>query len=209
MKRRSAFMAIGVLGFALLLAGCGHTDRPEGVVERWLIALNQGSAGRPGIYAPELLSQGVLPNWGECEPGAIEVIEVGRGIEATALPKLGGTQYLVPYGIEYTNQREELCNTTRQPDVASRGVAVLVLQDYPDRARIRVVAALPESAVDRHLPLPSEGGRPVAKASAVPWMAALALGLLLCVGVAVLMHFMPRPAPLLSEPLDETEARGL
>jgi hypothetical protein len=203
-------LSVAVILFAaLLLAGCGHTDRPEGVVERWLIALNQGAAGRPGVYAPELLSQGVLPNWQDCEPGAIDLIEVGRGLEATALPKVAGTQYLVPYRIEYTDDRTERCDTTRRPGVTPRGVAVLVLADYPDRARIRVVAALPESAVDRHLPLPSEGGPPVAKPSAVPWLAALAVGLLLCAGVALLMRFMPRPAPLLSEPLDPSEARGL
>jgi hypothetical protein len=200
---------IVVLGMGLLLAGCGHTDRPEGVVERWLIALNQGSAGRPGVYAPELLSQGVLPNWDECEPGAIDVIEVGRGLRATALPKVEGLQYLVPYRIEYTDDREERCDTTRRPDISPRGVAVLTIAGAPGHERIRVVAALPESAVDHHLPLPSEGGRTVARTSAVPWLAALVIGAVLCASVALLMHFMPRPAPLLSEPLDETEARGL
>ena len=36
---------IGLAGVAMiLLAACGGTDRPEGAVENWLIALNQGHA---------------------------------------------------------------------------------------------------------------------------------------------------------------------
>ena len=74
-------LAAAAMLAGLVLAGCGHTDRPEGIVERWFTSLNQGSAGRPGQYAPELLSQGVLPNWRQCEPGVIDLIEVGRGGE--------------------------------------------------------------------------------------------------------------------------------
>ncbi|MGH2556909.1 MAG: hypothetical protein ACRDHO_14500, partial [Actinomycetota bacterium] len=65
---------------ALFLSACGGTDRPEGVVERWLISLNQGRAGEPDKYAPNELSQRILSNWQERDPGDLQVIEVGKGM---------------------------------------------------------------------------------------------------------------------------------
>jgi hypothetical protein len=192
---------------ALVLAGCGHTDRPEGIVERWFTSLNQGSAGRPGQYAPELLSQGVLPNWRKCEPGALDVVEVGRGEQAIAIATIRGPQYLVPYRIEYVDDRAELCDTTLKPDVTPTGVAVLELSTA--EGPWRVAAALPQNAVEQDLPLPSEGGPPVAKSGASLWAVGLLIGVVLCGLVAILMRAMPRPAPVPSEPLDPSEARGL
>lgn len=60
----------------LALTSCAAPERPEGIVERWLLALNQGSAGEPGRYAPESLSQTILPDWRHAEPGHFDVIEV-------------------------------------------------------------------------------------------------------------------------------------
>jgi hypothetical protein len=63
----------------LVLSCCGGQEqRPEGIVERWLLALNQGSAGRPGRYAPASVSDAVLPDWQNLDPGEFDVIEVGR-----------------------------------------------------------------------------------------------------------------------------------
>jgi len=202
-------LAAATMLAALVLAGCGHTDRPEGVVERWFTSLNQGSAGRPGQYAPELLSQGVLPNWRKCEPGVIDLVEVGRGEQAIAIATLPGPQYLVPYRIEYVDDRADLCHTALHPDVTPTGVAVLRPAAAESASGWRVAAALPEKAVEQHLPLPSEGGPPVAHSGASLWAIGLLLGLALCLLVAILMRAMPRPAPVPSEPLDPSEARGL
>lgn len=69
-------MAIAALMF-LALEGCAsYQQRPEGVVERWLLALNQGSAGEPGRYAPEDLSQTILSDWRRADPGHFDIIEV-------------------------------------------------------------------------------------------------------------------------------------
>ncbi len=73
--RRAWLVSAVVVG--LLVPSCGVTDRPEGVVERWLVSLNQGAAGRPDRYAPEALSDSVLPGWRDLDPGELDVIEVG------------------------------------------------------------------------------------------------------------------------------------
>ena len=67
MRRAAALVAIVVTGG--LLSGCAGTDRPEGVVERWLIALNVGAAGRPAVYAAEALSRRILPGFYEAKAG--------------------------------------------------------------------------------------------------------------------------------------------
>jgi hypothetical protein len=54
-----------------------ETARPEGIVERWLLALNQGSAGEPDHFAPAHVSDSILPGWEELGPGGFDVIEVG------------------------------------------------------------------------------------------------------------------------------------
>jgi len=200
-------LAAAALLAGLVLAGCGRTDRPEGTVERWLTSLNQGSAGRPGQYAPELLSQGMLPNWRDCEPGAFDVIEVGRGLESS-LPGQPHS-YLVPYRVQYVDDRAERCHTTLRPDLSPRGVAMLLMTAESHSGRWSIAAARPASAGQPHLPLPSEGGPPVARPSTELWFIGIAVGLLLCGLVALLMRATPRPAPIPSEPLDPSEARGL
>ena len=72
--KRVAIAALMVLA----LAGCASSpQRPEGVVERWLLALNQGSAGRAGRYADASTSRQILPNYSRADPGELDVIEVG------------------------------------------------------------------------------------------------------------------------------------
>jgi hypothetical protein len=190
----------------LLLTSCGHTDRPEGVVERWLISLNQGAAGRPGAYADARVSEAVLPGWERCDPGALNSIEVGRGEQLTPVGVQGRTTASVPYRIEYTDDIANLCGRTVEPTGPAQGVARLILREPGhDAGDWRVDALAPE-------PLPGSGATastPVAQASAAVWLIGLTLGLLLCAAVALLMRATPRPAPLPSEPIDPTEARGL
>lgn len=74
--RRSRVLAAVIA--AVLLTGCGdQTDRPEGIVERWLLSLNQGAAGRPDLYAPAQISEQVVPGWRELEPGELDRIVIG------------------------------------------------------------------------------------------------------------------------------------
>jgi hypothetical protein len=81
-------------------SACTSEQRPEGITERWLLSLNQGAAGRPDRYAPEDISQRVVPGWHDLEPGQLDVIqvdppmEVGRGQGA-----LTGGGPLVPFRI--------------------------------------------------------------------------------------------------------------
>ena len=112
MKR---LLSAAVLAVALL-AACGGTNRPEGIVERWLISLNQGKAGRPGLYAPERLSQRILPHWASRDPGDLDVIEVGRGdIVFQGTPVLEGRVWRVPFRIERTSgvKLEGLANVVK------------------------------------------------------------------------------------------------
>jgi hypothetical protein len=70
--------ALALVAVVVALACCGAQERPEGIVERWLLSLNQGAAGRPEIYANDEVSQQVLPRWQDLDPGELDVIEVGR-----------------------------------------------------------------------------------------------------------------------------------
>lgn len=60
----------------LALSACARQERPEGIVERWLLALNQGTAGEPDRYAPDAASEEVLPGWEHLDPGEFDVVEV-------------------------------------------------------------------------------------------------------------------------------------
>lgn len=95
----------------LALAGCASQEqRPEGIVQRWLLALNQGSAGEPGRYAPESLSQTILPDWRRSEPGHFDVIEVRpAAIRGCSMAVAGdscepqGRMASVPFNLEDTD----------------------------------------------------------------------------------------------------------
>ncbi|HEV8419846.1 MAG TPA: hypothetical protein VGR13_00680, partial [Actinomycetota bacterium] len=109
MKRALLLLAVATL----LLPACGGTDRPEGVVERWLVSLNQGKAGEPDRFAPDELSQRILPHWQSRDPGELDVIEVGGGKPATSGPRLPpGRRYLVPFRVERLDG-DEMVGTVR------------------------------------------------------------------------------------------------
>jgi hypothetical protein len=95
----------------IALAGCAAQEqRPEGIVQRWLVALNQGSAGEPGRYALESLSGTILPDWRRSEPGHFDVIDVQpAAIRSCSVAFAGdscepqGRMASVPFNLEDTD----------------------------------------------------------------------------------------------------------
>ena len=200
-------LAAGAFLAAVLLSGCAHTDRPEGVVERWLISLNQGGAGRPDRFTlVRGIEDPILPDWEHCDPGALDVIEVGRGRPGVFAPQVHLPQYAVPVHIEYAADLASLCDRLPRSTAPKFG-AVLLVDDHPGGdPDWRIAAAGPRTF---GLLVPSLGGDPIATTSGLTWVAGLAIGLALCGLVALLMAATPRPAPVPSEPIDPSEARGL
>jgi hypothetical protein len=165
--RRSLFLLVVV---ALLVPACRDTDRPEGVVERWLVSLNQGKAGEPDKYASEALSQQILPNWQKRDPGDLDVIEVGRGEPS------GGPTYVVPFRVQRLDGHE------------LTGIAELV---SPIRGPWQVERVLP---TDSKLPVPSKGGERIGDASTVVWLAGAGIAALLILLSMLLMSTVGREA---------------
>jgi hypothetical protein len=154
-RRAAALLAVAVV----VLSACASADRPEGVVERWLISLNVGDAGQPERYASNELSNRILPP--PRDPNDLDVIEVGRG-------RIEGDTALVPYRVEVADGPK------------LDGVARLVRT----ADGWKVVALLPK---DPTLAVPSEGGRHVGGASGFLWLVAVALAVALCLVSAGLM----------------------
>lgn len=153
--------ALALLAALVLAPACASVDRPEGLVERWLLALNQGAAGRPGRYADPRVSERVLPGWRGRDPGALDVIEVGRG-------SANGATYLVPVRV------------VRLDGTAFRGTATV--------AGGRVLDVVPRTGPPR---FPSEGGPEIGSAGPRAWLAAGATALLLIVAAALTMRLTP------------------
>jgi hypothetical protein len=175
MKRALLLLSLA----ALLLPACGGTDRPQGVVERWLISLNQGKAGQPEKYAPDALSQRILPNWRTRDPGDLDVIEVGKGRTtptSRAFQVPHSPSFLVPYRIK------------RLDGPTDSGVAGLLRMA---KGGWMVSALFPPSP---SLRVPSEGGDSLGGASPVVWVAALTVALLLVLGSIALMSTVGREA---------------
>ena len=170
---------LGTAALALTLLGltaCGGTDRPEGVVERWLISLNQGAAGEPGKYASPELSSRILPHWETRDPGDLDVIEVGHGRPASREGIVLG-DYDVPFKVG------------RISGVKIEGVAKLLHRE--GEWRILEIDINPST-----LRVPSDGGDPIAGASGAAWLVALAISAVLMLLVALAMRFTPDPIPL-------------
>ena len=72
--RRGLLAAI--MAIVALTSACTSEQRPEGITERWLLSLNQGAAGRPERYAPDEVSQQIVPGWQDLDPGYLDVIKV-------------------------------------------------------------------------------------------------------------------------------------
>jgi hypothetical protein len=151
--------------------GCAPTERPEGVVERWLLSLNQGAAGHPDRYAPARLSDAVLPGWRDRDPGALDVIEVG-----VTRPGREGT-LLVPFQV--TRVDEQVARAFAV--VASRDgeLRIVGLEPPPDSGPAREPGFVQRSGV---------GARPIA------WLAAFAVAVALIALAAGLMRLVPEPS---------------
>ena len=166
MKR---LLPVAVLAVALLSA-CGGTNRPEGVVERWLISLNQGKAGRPDTYAAESMSRRILPHWTTRDPGDLDVIEVGTGTSTDHRAS-------VPFRVERTS------------GVKIDGLAEL----RKPQGDWRVVGLSTER---RGFRVPSEGGPHIGSASATTWLIAIGISAALMLLVAFVIGLTPKPVTL-------------
>jgi hypothetical protein len=141
------------------LAACSSSERPAGIVERWLLALNQGSAGQPERYARSAVSDQVLPGYAHADPGELDVIEVGGSSGARYALDGSVAAHHVPFRV------------VRVDGVTIEGRADVA----PGVSGLRVVAF----EVDMPLmdgSLPSTGGVALAQASAIAWLAAVAAG---------------------------------
>jgi hypothetical protein len=158
--------ALAALVF-LALAGCAsHEERPEGIVERWLLALNRGSAGEPGRYAPASVSDAILPDWRDLDPGELDVIEVGSGDRIMDVCDEGS---IVPFRVvplDGDEVRDAACVDT------SRIVRLADLSDLPMRV------------------FPSGGGPPVTEDRASPWLIAVGVGLVILLVSEALMRLV-------------------
>jgi hypothetical protein len=148
----------------IVLVACAKVDRPEGVVERWLRAINQGEIGEPEEYASPALSDEILAD--RKEPDGLEVIEVGRGEET-------GDRARVPYRVE------------RAEGTKLKGVAEL----ESSGGEWRVVALRP---AEPSLPVPTEGGDRIGKASFLAWVATFGTALALVAITLALMSLVKR-----------------
>lgn len=167
MKRALALVAV-----ALALVACTGQERPEGIVERWLLSLNQGAAGRPDAYARDDVSRQMVPGWDELDPGQRDVIEVGR-----AVPGEDGIDQ-VPFRLVTIegDERKGLANV--------------------DDGRITAVVTWAQAPI---APLPSEGGPPVLEpVHAAGWLAALAVaGILIALSWTLMTVVRRRSASLI------------
>jgi hypothetical protein len=161
-----------VLAFvALALPGCTGGERPEGIVERWLLSLNQGAAGRPERYASDDLSERILPDHREAEPGELDVIEVG-----TAEIDEAAASARVRIHVERLDGTE---------------IDAAVRIERPDGGEGWFIEGLEEPGSAP--PLASEGGPKIGGIDIAAWLAAVGVAALLTLGSAALMATVPGP----------------
>ena len=86
-------LLVAVVALVALTSACSSEQRPEGITERWLLSLNQGAAGQPDRYAPDEVSEQVVPGWHDLDPGFLDVITVepkslavGRAVPGAFVP---------------------------------------------------------------------------------------------------------------------------
>jgi hypothetical protein len=159
-------LALAALVLIALAACSAQEQRPEGIVERWLVALNQGSAGQPGRYAPVAVSEEVLPGWEKLDPGEFDVIEVGRS------NAIGGTcveGQIVPFRVVPIEGHE------------LRDAACVVGSRIAQLTSIRGISG----------PVfPSEGGPAMTEDLSAPWLIAAGIGLLVLLVAEGLMRLV-------------------
>lgn len=149
----------------VVLSACAGHERPEGIVERWLLALNQGAAGEPDRYAPNAASEEVLPGWEHLDPGELDVVEVARASTPRGYTCAEGTS-IVPFRVV------RLDGSQLRYAACVAGIRVTQLTD-------RVGSTDPG--------FPSEGGPPIQDGRAGVWGIAIGVGaLLVLVGEALM-----------------------
>ena len=159
-------LLVSVVALVALMSSCSSEERPEGITERWLLSLNQGAAGRPDRFAPDEVSQQVVPGWHERDPGYLDVITVEpRELIRGAIPGA-----FVPYHL-VTKDGDEIDGTAH-------------LLQTGDSWRITDVG--PGTA-------PTEGGSPFG-AGLPGWPIALAVGALLALAALALLTIVQRRA---------------
>ena len=157
---------IAVVALVALTAACSSEERPEGITERWLLSLNQGAAGQPERYAPDEVSEQVVPGWHDLDPGFLDVITVEPALFIRgAIP---GS--LVPFHL-VTKDGDEIDGTAR-------------LQQIGDSLRITQVGLGIA---------PTEGGSPFG-AGLPGWPIALGVGALLTLAALGLLTIVRRRA---------------
>lgn len=157
---------------SLLLSGCG-ADRPEGIVERWLVSLNQGEIGEPERHAEPSVTLEIAP--AERTEEIFDVIEVGNGVTEDG-------EATVPYRL-VTTQGEQMLGTAGLERVSGRW---------------RVVEIGPP---DPELLVPSQGGSPIGRASTTIWLGSLGLAVVLTILSAMAMELAGgKPQTLLDAP---------
>jgi len=147
--------ATAVFFLLLALSACAAQERPEGIVERWLLALNQGRAGEPDRYAEPSVSSRILPGYATVDPGEFDVVEVGR-----ATPSCGVSGWFVPFRVVLLSRTE------------IRSVACT------DAGRVvELIRTRSNEAPDNLDALPSEGGPAIGSAGTSGWLLALGTGM--------------------------------
>ena len=170
--KRPALAALMIIA----LASCASQEqRPEGVVERWLLALNQGAAGRAGRYADPQTSRLILPGYATADPSRLDVIEVGTA-ERTHCA------FDVPF---------------RVVDVEGHETRMFAVIDLCPTASPTPIAGVERRAVPPGV-FPSEGGSSFGTDRAVVWSIAVAIGLGILFLAEVVMKLVRRAAPAIS-----------
>jgi hypothetical protein len=98
------------------LVACDQAPRPEGVVQRWLVSLNQGSAGRPERWADGDATATVAP-WWPAEPDHIDATDVGAASGGDVPFRIETTDGVVTTGIAAVGSRDT--GSGQEPYVAS------------------------------------------------------------------------------------------
>lgn len=161
----------------LLLAGCSTAERPEGVVERWLLAVNRGPAGQPLRYAERDVTGAIRRTTGVEGADAFDEIEVGR-TRPCGYRGPGECIASVPFRLVTVDGDEFRLDAL----VGSSGA-------LEGGTRSRVFAI---TGPDRSARFPSEGGGSIGAASASAWFLALVVGLGLGLAAELLLRIVRR-----------------
>ena len=101
MRRAALVTCVAIVA----LVACAQAPRPEGVVQRWLVSLNQGSAGRPERWADSGATATAAP-WWPAEPDHIDAMDVGAATGGDVPFRIETTDGVVTTGVATVGSRE-------------------------------------------------------------------------------------------------------